>query len=403
MYKNIFSFFRTHFAKHAVIPAVLIIFLTGCTNTGMGSQTVQPHKVTFFAMDTAMTITAYGDDSLFDNASSPLQKAQELVNSLESKFSVTDVNSIIYMIDHAGGNEVPIDAETADLLNTALDYCRKTDGALDISIYPVVRAWGFTTGVYRIPDDIEIERLLENVNYKMIRLIQTSGEFASYPTKDDQSGNTQTNDNPATDGYVKADPASTYSISVESNMMIDTGAVAKGYTAERIADLLIQSGVKSAVISLGGNIKTIGTKPDGSDWNIAVAAPDNNAYAGILKVSDMSVVTSGGYERYFEENGKHYCHIIDPSTGHPVDNGILSVTVVAGDSFLCDALSTALFVMGPEKAEEFRRNSLRDDQLDDFDYIMITGDNRIIITEGIKDRFTVDPTYSDYSISVIYP
>ncbi len=433
--KNSGKIFRQPVTMRMIFCIALFLCLTGCSkysipgSTGTGGSNgsaPQKHKISFFAMDTAMSITAYGEDSLFDGGNSPLDEAGELIRSLESGLSVTDENSMIYRINHAAGNEVPIDAETAELLENALILCQKTDGALDITVYPVVRAWGFTTGVYRIPDNEELNELLKNVDYRKIRTSFISDSLRSANSVDDpaleSSGSSAETES---DSFSKAE-SGLYSIRVERNMMLDLGAVAKGYAAEKTADLLKKRGISSAVISLGGNIKTIGTRPDGSDWNIAIAAPiianndsstDNSdeqglsdasassepsGYAGILKVSDMSVVTSGGYERYFEEGGKHYCHIIDPATGNPVDNGILSVTVIAEDSLLCDALSTALFVMGPEKAEEFWRSSLKDDQINGFDYLMITGDNRIIITEGITDTFTVDPTYSDHSISILY-
>ena len=389
----------------------LILCLSGCSkfsvpgNTGAsGSNSSSPHKTTFFAMDTAMSITAYGDDSLFDGKTSPLDEARELILSLESKLSVMDENSIIYKINHADGNEVQVDAETGGLLERTLDLCRRTDGALDITIYPVVRAWGFTTGVYRVPGDEELYELLKKVDYKKIRISLTSNTDSTADTADNKGSEKNGS---------AADIASAhYSIFVENGMMLDLGAAAKGYAAEKTADLLKKSGISSAVISLGGNIKTIGTKPDGSDWNIAIASPfvinsddaqglsstispsAQSGYAGILKVSNKSVVTSGGYERYFEENGKHYCHIIDPSSGCPVDNGVLSVTIVAEDSFLCDALSTALFVMGAEKTADYWRSSLKSNDFR-FDYIMITDDGMIYITEGIKDSFTVDTGCSD--------
>ncbi|MBO4415127.1 MAG: FAD:protein FMN transferase [Lachnospiraceae bacterium] len=330
-----------------------------------------------------MSITAYGESGIFENKgdSSPLEAARDLVETLDTKLSVTNENSIIYLINRAEGAEIPIDAQTADVLKTALDLCENTEGNLDISVYPLVREWGFTTGVYRVPAAEDIDKLLKNVDYRRIRLssvllpsehtassgsITAPGESASYET------------NPA---------GTTFSVTLDKDMMIDLGAVAKGYTAEKIAELLKEKGVGSAMISLGGNIKTIGSKPDGSDWNIAIASPNDQAsYIGVLKVSDMSVVTSGGYERYFEENGKHYCHIIDPSTGCPVDNGILSVTVVSKDSFLCDALSTALFVMGRDEAIDYWRND------PEFDLIIIT-DDEILISEGISDAFTPDSGY----------
>ena len=387
-----FAVLLSTLCRFAVLPLSLLIIIlsSSCTRVANDTSVANPHKLTFFAMDTAMSITAYGNEDIFVTGSSPLEEARDLVTSLDNKLSVTNEDSIIYKINNSHGTDVTIDKQTVLLLESALYLCKKTNGNLDISVYPLVRAWGFTTGVYRVPSSQEISELLENVNYR--RILLSSGP--------EQAGQIQ---------------SPVFSVTTDDNMMIDLGAVAKGYTAEKIAELLTEKDIKSAVISLGGNIKTIGTKPDGSDWNIAIAAPypaaDNSSgsssrpedntdtstkptypsYAGVLRVSDRSVVTSGGYERYFEENGKHYCHIIDPSTGYPVDNGILSVTIVAKDSFLCDGLSTALFVMGSDAAAEYWRNN------PEFDFIIITDQNEILITEGISEAFTPDPDYISYT------
>ena len=377
---------------------LLLLCTGGCGSPNSDTSGPVPHKITFFAMDTAMTITAYDPVSGSDkNASSAdilntddiLISARDYAAGLENMLSVNVKSSDIYAINHSDGNEISVAEDTASLIRSALELCDRTDGALDITVYPFTRTWGFTTGVYRVPGPEEITELLSLVGYKRVRIS---------PAESGQNFN---------------------SINVDKNMMLDLGAVAKGYTAEAIADILTRNGINSALISLGGNIKTIGHKPDGSDWNVAILAPraddvtgssgqdsnsgsgstsDGSGYAGILRVSDKSVVTSGGYERYFEENGKHYCHIIDPSTGYPVDNGLLSVTIVAGDSLLCDALSTALFVMGEEKALEYWRND------PGFDFVIITGSNEILISEGIYDAFTPDPGYTEtdnYNVRVI--
>ena len=423
---------RRHYLCLMLIYIACMLSFCGCSGSPVNNIIDNaPHRITFFAMDTAMKITAYepvtehGSNSSSNDSSrltgdieDTLSSVQNMVLELDRMLSVNNETGDIYAVNHSQGHETTVSRETAALIGKSLDICDKTDGALDITLYPITRTWGFTTGVYRVPDSDEIKELLKHTDYRKVKINGVSASATDY-------------DISASDGD---------SITIENSMMLDLGAIAKGYTAERIAELLKKHGISSAIISLGGNIKTIGNKPDGSDWNIAIAAPtdtsnsgeentgasendnksenssksktsnksqktgssdtaDPSPYAGFLKVSNMSVVTSGGYERYFEENGKHYCHIIDPSTGYPVDNGVLSVTVVAEDSFLCDTLSTALFVMGPEKAEEFRVKARNDDQIPDFDYLMITADDRIILTEGIKSAFTPAPGYSEFSIT----
>ena len=170
-------------------------------------------------------------------------------------------------------------------------------------------------------------------------------------------------------------------------MMIDAGAIAKGYASDAVADIFRSYGITSGLISLGGNVCAFGSKTDGSDWNIAIQDPsspsDPNAYAGIIRCSDAFLITSGSYQRYFTENGKRYCHIIDPSTGYPADNGLSSVTVVSSSGTEGDALSTALYVMGLERASEFWRNCT---DLS-FEAVFITQEGKIYVTEGIADDF----------------
>lgn len=305
---------------------------------------------TVFAMDTFMELKLYGGEDV-------LKQAEDLIAELESAFSVTDENSDVSALNRNGSGKVS--ASTFELLQSALALCERTEGALDITVYPAVRAWGFTTGEYRVPDEAELKELLPLVNYRAVRL--------------------------EADGTV----------ALSKNMQIDLGSVAKGYTGNRLAELLRENGVTSAILNLGGNVQTVGTKPDGTPWNVAVLDPLGNGYAGSVTVADKAVITSGGYQRFFERDGKTYHHIIDPATGRPAENGFLSVTVVAKDGLLCDALSTALFVMGPEKAAEFWRTS------DDFDALFITPDE-IIVTEGLKDVFTPLGEYQNGKAAVLY-
>lgn len=157
-----------------------------------------------------------------------------------------------------------------------------------------------------------------------------------------------------------------------------------------------EEGVESALIWLGGNISAIGNKPDGNPWKIAVENPlDTNDYVGLLEVSDCSVITSGGYQRYFDQDGKRYHHIIDPATGYPSDSGLLSVTIISENGTKADALSTALFVMGYERAVELWRQS------DDFEVIFVTEDGKVIATEGIADQFTFEGKDNDFAYETV--
>lgn len=362
------GFMFTKFAAALALCAALVFAAAGCGTGGQaadgsagadGTGAVQgdttEHDITVFAMDTVMNITTYGgSDELLD-------KVQSRIEQLEAMFSTTDENSEIYAVNRDGSAQVSSDTET--LTKFALDICNKTNGALDISIYPVVREWGFTTGDFKVPDESVINDLLTHVDYRKVKL--------------DENENT---------------------ITLDKDMKIDLGSVAKGYTGDQIINMLREAGVQSALLDLGGNIQTLGSKTDGSDWRVAVQDPKDPSsgdYLGVVAISDKAVITSGGYERYFQgPDGKTYWHIIDPSTGRPAENGLISVTIIGDKGVYCDSLSTSLFIMGKDKAADFWR------QYKDFDMVLVSDDGEVDITEGIADTFELSNT-DDYHLNII--
>ena len=321
--------------------------LTGCS----GAPAQEPETATFFAMDTAMDFTVYGDAALLD-------EAETLIGSLEEQVSVTDEHSDIYAIDHTGSGS--LSGNAAELMEQALELCRRTGGALDISVYPIVRAWGFTTGSYQVPDEETIQSLLPLVDYTQIQYDAATGV-----------------------------------VTLPEGMEIDLGSVAKGYAGQLAAQMLREHGVQSALLNLGGNVQTVGAKPDGSPWQIGIKDPQGEDAMMVLSVEDQAVVTSGGYERYFEQDGQTYWHIMDPSTGHPADSGLISVTIVGDEGVVCDGLSTALFVMGLEKAADLWAQS------GDFEAVFVTASGEVYITKGLRDRFALTEQYADTPVSVI--
>lgn len=322
-----------------IVGAVLILSVFLLVSCSKAPEKSEEH---FFAMDTYMTIEAYGD-----NSAECVSQARKRVETLEKLWSATDENSEIYAINH--GKNPELSDETLDLLSFTLEMSAKTDGAFDATIYPVLTVWGFTADEHRVPDESELAELLEKVGY----------------------------------GKISADGNK---ITLEQGMMLDFGGAAKGYASDECAAIMRENGIKSAMINLGGNVYALGKRPDGNLWKIGIADPfgENSENAGIVAVSDRAVVTSGNYQRYFTQNGKTYGHIIDPKTGYPADNDLLSVTVVAEEGKLCDVLSTALFVMGRERAERFFREN------GGFDMILIAKSGEIYITEGISENFTSD-------------
>ncbi len=317
------------------LTAAACLLFTGCENVSE-----REYVKDWFAMDTFMSVTAYGD-----GAPAALEDVRSRISELEGLWSVTDENSELYRLNHGGSGDVS--PETAELVSFALDISEKSGGALDPTIYPVLAAWGFTTEEKRVPSEEELSRLLELVDHRFV----------------DVRGNT---------------------ITLGDGMMLDLGAVAKGAASDEAAEILRKNGVKSALVNLGGSIMTIGTKPDGKEWRIAVKDPMGDGSIGVLELSDLAAVTSGMYERYFvDEDGTLYGHIIDPKNGYPVNNELLSATIVSPDGRLCDALSTAVFVLGTDRAEELRR------QIGGFDMLLITRSGEVIVTEGIEKRFTL--------------
>ncbi len=309
-----------------------------------------------FAMDTYMTMKAYGP-----GAESALNDISSMISDLDSHLSVTNTESEIYQLNHAEGQAVSLSDTTADLLRKALALGGTTGGTLALTSYPLSLAWGFTTGDYQIPDQATIDGLLPLVDDSAITL---DGNSAALP----------------------------------SGAQLDLGAVAKGYAGDRAAELLQDVGVTSALLNLGSStIRAIGAKPDGSSWRIAIQDPnDTSAYAGVVSVTDMAIDTSGGYERYFEgDDGEIYWHILNPDTGYPAKSGLISVTVLSDSALTGDGLSTALFVMGLDKAIDYWREN------GGFEFILITDDNEIYVSQGAESLFQPLGDYENAELHVV--
>ncbi len=306
------------------------------------------HEMTTFAMDTVMQFTIYNE-----NGEELLTDAEQEIRRLERLFSVTIEDSEIAQLNaRAGVDAITVSEDTEKILERGKEIGELTDQAFDIAISPIVKAWGFTTdGEKHVPSNETLESLLPLTNIEDLVI----------------------DENTSTAKLLK------------NGMAVDLGGIAKGYTSDVIVNLLKEKGVTSGLFSLGGNIGAIGTKPDGEKWKVAIENPlDANDYVGLLEVQDCFVITSGGYQRYFEENGKRYHHIIDSNTGYPADKGLLSVTIISKDGTKADGLSTALFVMGLDEAVGLWRNS------SDFEAVFVTEDGRVIATEGAATLFTFE-------------
>lgn len=288
-----------------------------------------------------MYLKAYGE-----YADSALSMASEKILLLENEFSVTSEQSDTWAINHSNGVSVNVSQDTMTLLQTAIDIGKKTNGALDITLYPVLSLWGFTTDTYQVPEPEILEETLSLVDYTKIYLSEDA-------------------------------------VQISAGMQLDFGALAKGYASDCVINILSESGVESALVNLGGNVQALGTKPDGTTWKVGIQNPFlESEQICILDIADCAVITSGNYERYFTQDGKNYWHIIDANDGYPADNGLVSVTIVGKSGLLCDSLSTALFVLGTDKAIDYWKNQ------GDFDMILVTDDATIYYTEGLSDIIT---------------
>ena len=311
--------------KCIALMLLLCLLLTACSKDG-------PAETEIFAMDTYMRIRIWGDDD-------PLHDAVDEIRRLEKLFSVTNETSEISTLNQNGKAE--LSKETAEILAQAAALSARTGGAFDPTVCPLVSAWGFTSNTPHIPTQDELDTLLPLVGSEHFSL---NGTVATL-----------------TDGA-----------------QVDLGGIAKGYTAQKCLELLSEKGVQTAILSFGGNVQSLGSKPDGEAWVIGIANPQEptEAIATLTFTGSMAVVTSGGYQRYFDLDGARYHHILDPETGMPAETGLASVTILTQDGTTADALSTALFVMGMDKAVEFWRES------DDFEAVFITQKGEIFATEG---------------------
>lgn len=323
-----------------LIRSCIVLFLpclllcSACrTNNAQDKQV----SVSGFMLNTYVSITLYGTDDE-DIAA----EALNLCSRYEQIFSRTIPDSDLSQLN-ADKQLTFADDDLYKLIDIGLYYGNLTDGALDITVEPLISLWDITGSSPHVPESWQIQEKSSYVNYQNVTL---------------------TDEN--------------HVITLNNQASLDLGAIAKGYIADKIRDFLIENGVTHGIISLGGNILCIQGKPDGSDFIIGIQKPFDEAAATVLtlRINDMSVVTSGIYERYFTENNQIYHHIIDPKTGYPSESGLVSVTILSDDSVTGDCLSTACLIMGKEKALKLL------DSMDGVYGILIDEQMNIVYSEG---------------------
>lgn len=324
--------------KRILAAFLLLLCLAGCTP--------QPKSYTtdFFAMDTFMSITAYGEDE--QAAQDTAVQLEQRINALEPALSRTREDSDLYRLNHADGAACEVSEDTYAAIEAAVQFAEWTGGAFDPTMAPLTDLWGINTDHAHVPAQAEIDAALTHVGYQNIELL----------------GNNQ--------------------VRLLNGAQLDLGGIGKGFATDAAAAML--DGTQGVLATLGGNIGAYGENPnrDSGNWVVGIADPDDNAaFIATVEVRGLSVVTSGDYERYFEQDGKRYHHIFDPATGYPADSGLRSVTVIDERSTRADALTTALFVMGLEEGMAFCGQN-------DIAAVFVTADKQVHVTDKVGEICT---------------
>ncbi|MGE4272989.1 MAG: FAD:protein FMN transferase [Desulfitobacterium sp.] len=329
--------------------------LAGCNGQAVQKEAPEAFEASGFAMGTIISQRVFGADG-----QAAIDETTEKLNSLEALLTFNapggDVNKLN---ENAGKQSVNLDTETLTIINKSLEVAKLSGGAFDVTIGPIVKSWGIGSAGERIPSDAELQKLLPLVNYQDLII----------------EGNT---------GYLK-----------NEGQEVDLGGIAKGYAGDVAVEIYKKHGIESAFINLGGNVVTMGSKPDGSPWRVGVRNPrpssaENGELVGMVEVIDKAVVTAGDDQRFFEEGGIRYHHILNPHTGYPAQSDLMSVTLITDSSLEADALDTAAFILGLERGRAML------EQYGGVEAIFITTDKKIYVTKGIKDSFEFNDASKEY-------
>ena len=333
--------------KHLKILLVFVLLLvTGCAKKEETPTAYEPVSQNKYLLGTIVNITLYdnAEQEIFDEIFSAIEKIEKemtINNALDSE--VIEINQ------QAGVDYVQVSEQTFEVIKTGLAYSKLGNGNFDITVGPLVKLWEIGFEDAHVPSEEEIKESLEHIDYHKVLL-----DEENHAVKLEDAG-----------------------------MQLDLGGIAKGYAADVAASIIKEHGNQAAIINLGGNVYAYGEKANGDSFKIGVQNPfsPRGAYLGILSVKDQTVVTSGTYERFFEQDGTVYHHILDPKTGYPVENNLESVTIVTESSMSADALSTMTFVLGLEKGLNLVES------LDDVEALFITRDHQLYASSGFLNNF----------------
>ncbi len=332
--------------QKSILIALTVLAVASCAGTGEK----EPVTSSEFLLGTTCVITILDWEKEADPQDA-ITLAFEKIQSMENLLSVNIDTSDISSINRSGLSGFTPDPMVLDVLNQALDIAGFSDGRFDPSIGRLVALWGIGTDHAAVPEEKDLEEALSTIDYKKIEISDTGRVSLLNP-----------------------------------GASLDLGGIAKGYAADIVRDSLRSSGIRSAIINLGGNVLVMGKKASGDPWRIGIQDPrePRGEYLGIIEVSEKAIVTSGVYERFFVEDGVHYHHILDTETGYPVQNGVISTSIIHARSVQADGLSTALFALGVEEGMTLANT------LEDTGVIMIDENNRVYITDNLKDSFQLN-------------
>lgn len=334
-----------------ILSAALLFCLTGCGKNA--------NETSIAALNTIIKISAYGS-----NAKKGVIDASDIINALNTQLDTSNPSSSISRVNSAEGKEIVVPGQFIDMYKAAKTAYSLTDGEFDITVFPFVDAWGFNSGNYHYPTREELEVLRDTINFNGI----------------------------ATNYY---SDSGSYTITLPKDTQITFDGVSRGCATDCAVKQLKADGVENAIISMPGTVQTIGSKPDGSSWTIAIGDPDDlNKYLGSLQVGEIAMSTSRAIDNTFTyEDGTVYSHILSPTTGEPVVTDLKEVCIISSDALLADCLSTGLYCMGKKSAIRCWRNNRT------FEMIIVTEDNEVMCTSGLTEQFTL--SNSDYTLSYI--
>lgn len=332
--------------KKIVLLSILItalLLLSACAQNN--AEKLPQVEDSAFMMNTLVQMRAQGE-----KAEEAVEKSMKKIKRIENLMSKTIKSSDIYKLNNNPGRKIKVNKETLIVLRKAKEYAELTDGNFDPALGTLVDLWDIGGANPTVPLEAEINKALKFSGYQYLKLYQDSAEIT------------------------------------KAGVKIDLGAIVKGYAAEEVKKITEQYKIEHAFINLGGNVLVIGNKTDGSPWKIGIQDPraGRGNIAAVVDAVDKTIVTSGNYERYFEEDGKIYHHILNPKTGYPSENNLLSVSIISNDSFDADALSTSVYVMGLEQGMNFI------EKISAVEVMFITDDLKVYLSPGLEDIIEVN-------------